>query len=264
MLSKSYLIVFEPIGLSANAEPETTIRDSATRLDVPIRFDCGGLGLCGKCRIIAHPTESLSTLTETEADILSPGEITSGCRLACQASIRGALTVTFRAELADSREARGKAELQGSYPLDPMVERIILPKDHMAAIQRENFVDKLSWITQRSSEFAGREISIDDCDVLRQLSLPEISKGEITFVNHEQKGITAILDGNRKRSLGLALDLGTTTLAAYLCDLTTGEVLATASLLNPDPPAWRRPAAAASPRAAQGSAALLARGVVLA
>ena len=233
MLSKSYLIVFEPIGLSANAEPETTIRDSATRLDVPIRFDCGGLGLCGKCRIIAHPTESLSTLTETEADILSPGEITSGCRLACQASIRGALTVTFHAELADSGEARGKAELRGSHSVDPMVERIILSKDSTPTMQLEVYGDKLSWISQRCKDSSSRKLYIEDCDVLRQLSLPEVSKGEITVVNHEQKGVTAILDGNKKRSLGLALDLGTTTLAAYLCDLTTGEVLATASLLNP-------------------------------
>lgn len=233
MVSKNYRVTFEPRGLSATAKPETTILDSGIPLDVPIRSDCGGLGLCGKCRIFAHPTKSLSTLTETEADILSPREIASGCRLACQASIQGPLTVTVPEQLADSRETRGKTELRGSYPLDPMVERIILPKDHMAVIQRENFVDKLSWITQRSSEFAGREISIDDCDVLRQLSLPEIYDGEITLVNHEQKGITAILSGKRKRSLGLALDLGTTTLAAYLCDLTTGEVLATASLLNP-------------------------------
>jgi len=232
-VSKSYRVTFEPIGLSTTAKPGTPILDSGASLDVPIRSDCGGLGLCGKCRIIAHPTKSLSTLTETEADILSPREIAGGCRLACQANIQGPLAVTVLEQLADSLETLGKTELGGFYPLDSMVERIILPKDPTALMRRENFVDKLSWITQRSSEFAGREICIDDRDVLRQLSMPGIYDGEITLVNHEQKGVTAVLSGNRKRSLGLALDLGTTTLAAYLCDLATGEVLVTAALLNP-------------------------------
>jgi uncharacterized 2Fe-2S/4Fe-4S cluster protein (DUF4445 family) len=232
-VSKSYRVTFEPIGLSTTAKPETAILASGASLDVPIRSDCGGLGLCGKCRIIAHPTKNLSTLTETEVDILSPREIAGGCRLACQASIQGPLTVTVLETLADSLETRGKTELGGSYPLDSMVERMILPKDPRSSAQRENFGDKVSWIIHRCREFTGREICIDDRDVLRQLSMPGINDGEITLVNHEQKSVTAVLSGNRKRSLGLALDLGTTTLAAYLCDLATGEVLVIAALLNP-------------------------------
>jgi uncharacterized 2Fe-2S/4Fe-4S cluster protein (DUF4445 family) len=58
-------------------------------------------------------------------------------------------------------------------------------------------------------------------------------KGAITLVNHLQKGVTAALPGHRDASLGVALDLGTTTVAAYLCDLTTGTMLASAASLNP-------------------------------
>lgn len=232
-MGKKYRIDFKPSGFSATVDPDSTVLDGATRLGVLIRFDCGGSGICGKCRVSALPAENLSAHTKTELDMLSPREIASGCRLACQAGIIGSVTVTLYDQLIESREVRGKAGLQGSYVLEPVVERIILPKDSTAAVDRRIYGDKLSWIARRYKQLTGREICVKDCDVLRQLSLPEISESEITLVNHEQKGITAVLSGRRKRSLGLALDLGTTTLAAYLCDLTTGEVLTTAAMLNP-------------------------------
>jgi len=94
-VSKSYRIDFKPSGLSSPVDPDSTIMDSATRLGATIRFDCGGLGICGKCRVSANPTESLSPLAKTEMDILSPREIATGCRLACQASIRDSVTVTI-------------------------------------------------------------------------------------------------------------------------------------------------------------------------
>jgi hypothetical protein len=81
-----------------------------------------------------------------------------------------------------------------------MVERLVLPADPTTEMQRKRIVDKLFWIVHRSKEFTGREITINEVDVLRQLSVPEISAGEITLVNHEKKGITAILPGSRKRN----------------------------------------------------------------
>ena len=232
MLPK-YRLTFEPMGLSKQVTPGTTIKEAADSMNIPIRFDCGGKGLCGNCRIIAEPKHSLSPLTEAELDILSPREVKRSYRLACQARIEGNLTVIIPDKAADIEEARGKTGIKGLYRLNPPVERIILSEDKPSKPKQWISTDIVNRITRQARSFANCEVYIDDIEALRQLSLPEVCTGEITLVNHFQKGVTAVIAGNSQRSLGLAVDIGTTTLAAYLCDFRSGEVLASAASVNP-------------------------------
>jgi uncharacterized 2Fe-2S/4Fe-4S cluster protein (DUF4445 family) len=210
-----------------------SIIDAAANVNVPIRADCGGKGLCGKCRVIVDPSHNLSALSESELDIFSPEEIKRGYRLACRSEIHGDLTVTVPEQMADSREARGKTGLKGQYPVDPMIERIVLRKEDPPEPKHGILTDLASWVALRAGKAAGHEVGIQDLGALRQLSQPAASDGEITLVNHFKKGITAVIPGNRSRSLGLAVDMGTTTLAAYLCDLQGGDILASAASVNP-------------------------------
>jgi uncharacterized 2Fe-2S/4Fe-4S cluster protein (DUF4445 family) len=106
-VSKRYRIEFKPLGVSSEADPDETIMAGATGLGDSIRFDRGGLGICGKCRVNAEPAESLSPLTCAEMHLLSPREIATGRRLACQADVRDFVTVTIDEELLDRRRLRG-------------------------------------------------------------------------------------------------------------------------------------------------------------
>ncbi|RLB42195.1 MAG: ferredoxin [Deltaproteobacteria bacterium] len=232
-MSTSFRVKFEPAGIVTEQEPGTTIGEIASQLNVPIRADCGGKGLCGKCKVIVEPSTNVSPLTEPELDILSPDEIKKSFRLACQAQILGDVTVTIPEQMADSREARGKTGVKGRYPLAPMVERIVLGRDELPEPKDSVLVDVVSWVTGRAAEVAGHEVLIEDLGALRQLSRPGVYDGEITLVNHLKRGVTAVLPGSRVKSLGLAVDIGTTTLAAYLCDLHTGEVMASSASVNP-------------------------------
>ncbi|RLB15431.1 MAG: ferredoxin [Deltaproteobacteria bacterium] len=232
-MKKHYRIKFEPMGIQAEVEADISIAEAAESMNVPIRADCGGEGLCGKCRIIAEPLESLSSPTEPELDILSPEEIRASYRLGCQARVRGDLTVTVPEQMADSREARGKTGLRGKYPVAPMVERIVLGKGKQPEPRHGVLMDLATWTAERASKAAGHDVYMEDLGALRQLSHPAASDGEVTLVNHKKKGVTAVLPGNRPKSLGLAVDMGTTTLAAYLCDLQTGEILTSAASVNP-------------------------------
>ena len=54
-MTDQYKIKFEPMGMVVEAANGETILDAAARRDVAIRSDCGGLGVCGKCRVIAEP-----------------------------------------------------------------------------------------------------------------------------------------------------------------------------------------------------------------
>ena len=67
---------------------------------------------------------------------------------------------------------------------------------------------------------------LKDPHALRQACLPDQCSGESTLVVHETRGVTAVMPGHRQTSLGIAFDLGTTTLAAYLCGMNDGQVLA--------------------------------------
>ena len=232
-MEETYRIKFEPMGIQAEVDADISIAEGAEGMNVPIRADCGGKGLCGKCLVIADPSHNLSALSESELDILSPEEIKKSFRLACQAQIQGDLTVTIPEQMTDSREARGKTGLRGHYPVDPMVERIVLRKEEPPEPRHGILMDLASWMAQRAGAVAGHDVFIEDLGALRELSHPVASDGEITLVNHEKKGVTAVMPGSRPKSLGLAVDMGTTTLAAYLCDLKSGQILASAASVNP-------------------------------
>lgn len=232
-MAKHYRVNFEPMGAHSEADADTSIGEAAERADIPLRSDCGGKGLCGKCRVIAGPPEGLSALTEPELDVLSPAELKNDFRLACQAHIRGDVTVTIPEQMMDSREARGKTGLGGSYPVDGSIDRIVLAEDEIPRPEQGVSMDLVGWVVRRAKEVAHRDVRMEEVEALRQLSLPEASQGEITLVNHVHRGVTAVIPGNRPRSLGLAVDLGTTTLASYLCDLRSGKILASAASVNP-------------------------------
>jgi uncharacterized 2Fe-2S/4Fe-4S cluster protein (DUF4445 family) len=230
---ETFKVTFQPMDVSVEAASGETVLDAAARQDIPIRSDCGGKGLCGKCLVLARPAENLSAPTEAEAELLSLNRIDGTYRLACQAKIKGPLAATLPDELVDRREARGKTDLGGTYPCDPLIERLFLPKAPLPIPEQGTSVELLGWIEERARNATKQEIRFGNPDALRQLALPEAMKGDITLVNHLYRGVTSVLPGRREGRLGVALDLGTTTMAAYLCDLKTGTMLASAASLNP-------------------------------
>jgi len=74
-MAMHYRIKFEPTGIQAEVDADTSIAEATQSMNVPIRADCGGKGLCGKCGVIADPSHNLSALSESELDILSREEI---------------------------------------------------------------------------------------------------------------------------------------------------------------------------------------------
>lgn len=151
-------IRFEPMGISCLAEEGKTISEIALGQGIMLRSDCGGQGQCGQCLVSVHPAENLSPLSDNETALQSSEQIQQGCRLACEAVIRGPLTVSVSASSLDSNEAVGKT------------------------LDGEMFANGQ----------AGRK-------------------------HPDSAG-----DG---RGLGIAVDIGTTTLAVYLCDLPRERLL---------------------------------------
>ncbi|MFH1060166.1 MAG: ASKHA domain-containing protein [Pseudomonadota bacterium] len=211
---------------AADAEGPTPLMDLLTAAGHSLRFDCGGLGVCGKCLVRIQPAAAAAPPEAAELRRLDPDQLRAGLRLACQVRALAPLTVEIPRQTFSSREASGKTELSGRFPLDPLVDRHSL----RLAMAGEG----IGSLAEAAAAGLGQPLPpARNLGAARQLAAAAEEGREATLVLHQTQGLTAALPGRRGRSLGLALDLGTTTLAAYLCDFATGELQAAANSANP-------------------------------
>lgn len=221
------------MGISAQVRENQSIMEAAADQNIILRSDCGSQGSCGQCLVSIHPMTHASTLTDSEIALLHPEQVQNGYRLACQAKVRGAVTVSVSDSVLESREAIGKSGVDETYSSDSTVKRIVLSEKVIPGPEDIAAKDRIQIIRNQAKKACGLDVVFRDVEVLRMLSRLQSGLDTITLVNHPQKGITAVLAGEQSNSLGIAVDIGTTTLAVYLCDLQKGTVLKSASSANP-------------------------------
>lgn len=233
---KRVRVRFNPSGISTSAPLQTTVADIAIGKNLPIRLDCGEKGVCGKCRVIVNPAANVTQAMPAEFVHLTEDQVEAGYRLACQTRITGPCIVTIPESMADTREVYGRKSIRGVHAVEPMTERLFLSKRRLPE-PLDGFAGSLAdWIGERlkveSGELTSAALPITK-DALWQLSFPQVADGEMTLVRHYERGITAVIPGHRKQRFGIAFDIGTTTVAAYLCDPESGEILTSAASVNP-------------------------------
>lgn len=221
MAAKKYQVTFRPGGASCNLERGETLLKAADRAGIALRADCGGKGLCGKCLVRVEPAEALEAPSAAEERLLERPLLEAGLRLACQARVMDDLRVEMETATLDAGHAASKQLVRGRFPCDPLQRRRLLPR--LGASPQQADLDELA---QRLDVPCGLA-------ALRDLAALQDWQGELTLVEEAGKRVQAVKAGRHPRSLGLAFDLGTTTVAAYLCDLATGELLTSAGLANP-------------------------------
>ncbi len=199
-----------------------TIYHAALKLGIDIGGVCGGLGICGKCRIKVV-RGSLSNPTESEIKILSKENIDRGYRLACQARVLGDVEVriiTKRRLLAAILGYEPSIELNPAVRIIPVKRKIVtLTSKHASSLE--------------SIEAALKFKLKIDLDILNKLGeeLPE----NVYLVIYNINGAYEIIDilKDKIKPYGLALDIGTTKIAIYIVDLETGRILTADSFENP-------------------------------
>ena len=221
---------FEPSGLRVAVDESKTLQKLAGDHGIDIRADCGGKGVCGKCRVIVSPPESFSPLDDDERDRLTPAQVEEGFRLACRVRAIGSGTVTIPEDLAESAETRGKTGITGTYPVDAMTRRVIVSGRSAEATQDNTPESLVEWLAGQIGE---PKTAKADPASLRSLGRYKGDLRNFTVVLHEETGLRRLLSGAHPRRLGFAVDLGTTSVAGYLCDLETGKLLMADSCVNP-------------------------------
>jgi uncharacterized 2Fe-2S/4Fe-4S cluster protein (DUF4445 family) len=229
-MTVSQAVKFEPAGLNVPLDESKTLQEMGADHGIDIRADCGGIGICGKCRVLVHPGKNFSPPTDAELDRLTPDQMADGSRLACQTRAMGKGTVTIPGSAGESSATRGKTGIAGSYPVDAMSRRLTV-EGRPPGLKMDNTPESLlDWLAAQAGNPAAAKADIAS---LRQLSRYRGSLKTFTLVVHEETGLRRILEGRPGTGLGFAVDLGTTSVAGYLCDLKTGTLLAADACVNP-------------------------------
>ena len=234
-LSDLVEVAFEPGCLHFNAERGRPLIEIAAANGIVIRSECGARGICGKCKVRVTPREGISAPTNRELRALGPEAKAEGIRLACQAKVTASVTVEVPVESFDSSESWGKIKVDSAESVQPAVRRIVTEFPGATEAENRRPKDLLTMIEHAVAvgmDHAGAK-SAPGLAVLRQLGRMSDPEEPITVSHHHRLGLVAVRGGAKKRSLGFAIDIGTTTIAAHLCDLTTGRVLTSAASSNP-------------------------------
>lgn len=185
---------------------------------------CNGQGTCGKCSVkldnCTIPAPSLK-----EQKLLGDKAISEGSRLACRTVIQSDMDVYL-----DNTSFKAKVLTEGKQN-NVMISPVVTKK--FAALSPASLQDQRS-DSKRLSDFLSLEKEPVSLDLIRQL--PEVLRKEnynITFVFNNEQLIGLESGDTTSKLFGVAVDIGTTTMAAYLLNMVTGERLATYSCLNP-------------------------------
>ena len=243
MAGKDARIVFTPSGRRGTFPHGTRLLDAARSIGVDVDSVCGGRGLCGRCRIVcmegdfakhairSRPTH-LSALNETEEKYSERRrKLANNHRLSCQAEIRGDLVVDVPPESQMHRQVVRKDAEHREIKLDPATRL------YHVEVQRADLLETTGDL-QRLCDALAWEWHLADltCDPVILPGLQEaLREGEwrVTVAVHKQATIVAVWPGFKPSAHGVALDIGSTTIAAHLVDLTAGNVIATDGIMNP-------------------------------
>jgi uncharacterized 2Fe-2S/4Fe-4S cluster protein (DUF4445 family) len=178
---------------------------------------CGGKGKCGKCIVYCYPAKSFSSLTKSENEQLSSEKIKNGARLACQARIieDGEVHIVTQKEY-------GIVEIGKNFTVDKFDPFV-----------RTEHISLSGKITETDLETEIKKaLKVNEIDFSRVSCGSGSLKNEIA-VKLKGKAVISVLNDNYRSSIGVTVDLGTTTIVVALLDLETGKIISSRSCLNP-------------------------------
>ncbi|MGB0446537.1 MAG: ASKHA domain-containing protein [Pseudomonadales bacterium] len=236
------LVVFTPSGKRGKFPVGTPLLQAARYLNVDIDSVCGGRGICGRCQIlvsegefakfgITSTADSLEPITAPELKYAERRELKPGRRLSCHTKVLNDIVVDVPAESQVHHQTIRKGAEHHEISLNPLVHLYYVevqePDMHDPSGDLRRLLNALEQDWQLS------ELDYD-VSLLPQLQTT-LRQGKwcATVAVREGKQVVAVWPGFHDRLYGIAVDVGSTTIAAHLCDLVSGEVKASAGVMNP-------------------------------
>ncbi|TNC72054.1 ASKHA domain-containing protein [Rubellimicrobium roseum] len=241
------MVIFTPSGKRGRFPVGTPVLTAARQLGVDLDSVCGGRGICSKCQVtpqfgefpkhgVTVAAEALSEWNAVEARYDRIRGLKEGRRLGCQARIEGDVVIDVPPESQVHRQVVRKEADAREIVMDPATRLLLVevqqPDMHEPRGDLERLAEalKVQW---------GVESVTAPLSVLARLQTA-LRKGEwqVTVALWKgDEGPAKVLDlwpgFHEGRIYGLAIDLGSTTIAAHLTDLRNGTVKASAGAMNP-------------------------------
>jgi uncharacterized 2Fe-2S/4Fe-4S cluster protein (DUF4445 family) len=260
-MTKKYNIILQPSGRRGQIEEGTSVRTAARELGVEIESICAENATCGKCMVLIEEgrfekynidskRENLSPVTTEEAAYLArrpkllkdKGWEVGQVRLSCQAKIYGDALINVPEESRGNKQIVRKSASNRAIEVKPAIRKYLVsmtpPTLERPIADWERLAKGLetSMALVRGTETKlprWHELTID-YQCLRALSstLREADWNATVSVWND-KEVIHVQPGYHEDSYGAAVDIGSTTVALYLSNLRTGELLAAESEMNP-------------------------------
>ncbi len=242
------LVIFTPSGKRGRFAIGTPVLTAARQLGVDLDSVCGGRGICSKCQItpgygefpkhgVTVAADALTGWNAVEDRYKSKRGMIDGRRLGCQARVQGDVVIDVPPESQVHKQVIRKSATARTITMDPATRALYVEVAEPDMHDPSGDFQRLAAALQGQWQVDAVEAPLA---VMRKLQ-PVLRKGDwkaTVILHRDHRGGAAqvldILPGfDEGPLLGLAIDLGSTTIAAHLCDLRDGAVLASSGLMNP-------------------------------
>ena len=241
-MSEHAFVVFTPSGKRGRFTVGTSVLDAARSIGVDLDSVCGGRGLCGRCQVEAGSGTFAKFGIESAADHLSPpGEkearyagrrtLEAGRRLGCSARIAGDVVIDIPPESQVHKQVVRKRAEARDFTIDPAIRlhyvEVAEPDMDNPRGDFERLADALR------DQWGLYSLTCDLCALQDLQRALRDGAWSATVAVHQGQRIVAVRSGFRDQAYGVAFDIGSTTLACHLAELSSGAVVASAGRMNP-------------------------------
>ena len=238
------LVVFMPSGKRGRFPVGTPVLTAARQLGVDLDSVCGGRGICSKCQVVpafgAFPKhgvtvaqDALSAWNAVEQRYDDKRGLASGRRLGCQATVQADVVIDVPPESQVHRQVVRKAATQRDIAMDPATRLYYVEVDQPDMHEPTGDLERVCRALEGQWGLTGISADFSVLSALQKT----LRKGDWTVtvaVNACDDRIVRVWPGLHEGGIfGLAIDLGSTTVAAHLTNLETGEVVASSGIMNP-------------------------------
>ena len=219
-------VSFKPLNDVIEVERGTSLLKAAFQAGIRLEAECGGMGRCGKCKLVV--TKGVCPVTPKEREYLTPFEINNKVRLACQALVQAPTLVSLLAA-PPAKDQILEEGVSRTVAFEPAIKKRFLEL-HRADLKSEKPLDQLIF---GFLEQAGiRRPNLDFSSLKTLPLLLRNNSGGVTALLQDRQVLGFEAGDTTDRIYGLAVDIGTTTVVGYLFDLSSGNLLGVDSALN--------------------------------
>lgn len=247
-MSSDPLVIFTPSGKRGHFPVGTPVLTAARQLGVDLDSVCGGRGICSKCQItpsygefskhgVTVADDALTEWNKVEQRYKDKRGLLDGRRLGCQAQVQGDVVIDVPPESQVHRQVVRKRAEARDITMNPSTRLFYVEVEEPDMHKPSGDMERLIEALENQWQLKGVKT---DLHILQSLQ-PALRKGQwkatvavhLGDESHPPK-IMHIWPGYYEGTVyGLAVDLGSTTIAAHLCDLKSGEVVASSGIMNP-------------------------------